>query len=421
MQAVRHEGLRTGRQSTYYNFQIKMTSSIIITICVLLLLAYLFDVTSSKSKIPSVVLLLVLGWGVGNLAKWLEINIPDLTPILPVLGTVGLILIVLEGSLELQLNRSKLPLVRKSSLLAFLPMLFFSFALAYAFQYFGHIPFKVGLANAIPLAIISSAIAIPSAQHLSNSDREFVTYESSLSDILGVIFFNFITLNDYIGSKSVWTFLLNIVLILIVTGFSTLGLAFLLGKIRHHVKFGPIILVVVLIYAIAKEYHLPALIFILLLGLFLGNLDEVQENKFIQRLQPEVLNREVHKFHELTIEIAFLVRSLFFLLFGYLIQTSELLNPATITWALAITAGIFALRWIFLLIFKLPARPLLFLAPRGLITILLFLSIPAEQIIPLANKSLVIQVIILTALMMMLGLMATPHPVRQTPADGEEE
>lgn len=45
------------------------------------------------------------------------------------------------------------------------------------------------------------------------------------------------------------------------------------------------------------------------------------------------------------------------------------------------------------------------MAPRGLITILLFLSIPASKQIAIANKSLVIQVIILCALVMMIGLM----------------
>ena len=51
--------------------------------------------------------------------------------------------------------------------------------------------------------------------------------------------------------------------------------------------------------------------------------------------------------------------------------------------------------------------PLLFVAPRGLITILLFLSITPEHNILLVNKSLIIQVILLTAVIMMLGLMIT--------------
>jgi hypothetical protein len=51
--------------------------------------------------------------------------------------------------------------------------------------------------------------------------------------------------------------------------------------------------------------------------------------------------------------------------------------------------------------------PLLFVAPRGLITILLFLSIDPLSTIPEVNKSLIIQVILLTAVIMMIGLMVT--------------
>jgi hypothetical protein len=161
-----------------------------------------------------------------------------------------------------------------------------------------------------------------------------------------------------------------------------------------------------LIYAVSKIYHLPGLIFILLFGLFIGNLNELKNYKFIQKLQPQNLNKEVHKFKELTSETAFLIRSLFFLLFGYLIETHELINQETIVWAVAITLSIFVLRFIFLRLFNQNIKPLLFIAPRGLITILLFLSIPINQVTSLANKSLILQVIILTALFMMIGLMS---------------
>lgn len=388
-----------------------MTTSIIISICLLLILAYIFDITSSKTKIPSVIFLLIMGWAVKQGTEFLELPVPNLTSILPVLGTVGLILIVLEGSLELELNKSKLPFIGKTALVAILPMLLFSFGLAFAFYYFGGISFKVGLANAIPFAVISSAIAIPSAQNLISKNKEFITYESSLSDIFGVILFNFITLNDDIGASSVGNFILEILIILIITFVATLGLAFLLNKIKHPVKFIPIILSIVLIYAVTKIYHLPGLIFILLFGIFLGNLDELKNNKFIQKLQPDLLDKEVHKFKELTAEIAFLVRALFFLLFGYLIETKELLNTETIVWAIGICIGIFALRYISLKTFKLNIKPILFIAPRGLITILLFLSIPDKQTTDLANNSLIIQVIILSALVMMFGLMTNkPNP-----------
>ena len=88
-------------------------------------------------------------------------------------------------------------------------------------------------------------------------------------------------------------------------------------------------------------YHLPALIFIFVLGLFIGNLDKFERFRFMKRLRPEILVKEVSRLQELTKEITFSIRSLFFLLFGYLIETSELLNTNTLVWAIAISGGIF--------------------------------------------------------------------------------
>ena len=42
---------------------------------------------------------------------------------------------------------------------------------------------------AMPFAVVSSAVAIPSSAGLADATREFVVYESSLSDILGVLVF----------------------------------------------------------------------------------------------------------------------------------------------------------------------------------------------------------------------------------------
>ena len=55
--------------------------------------------------------------------------------------------------------------------------------------------------------------------------------------------------------------------------------------------------------------------------------------------------------------------------------------------------------------------PLLFVAPRGLITILLFIGIPEALNLPLVNKALIIQVIVLTAFIMMFGLMFNKKPI----------
>ncbi|MDT4876416.1 hypothetical protein FQZ97_1118520 [compost metagenome] len=154
-------------------------------------------------------------------------------------------------------------------------------------------------------------------------------------------------------------------------------------------------------------YHLPALIFILLFGLFLENIDELRHYKFIRKFHPVNFSKEVAKFRELTGEFAFLIRASFFILFGFLLERAEIMDPASMLWAMCITAAIFIFRAIFLALFRMPLAPLLYLAPRGLITILLFLSVPVAKQSTLASKSLIIQVIVLSALVMMFGLMKT--------------
>jgi hypothetical protein len=367
----------------------------------------LFDLTAARTKIPSVILLLLLGWFVREVTFLLDIDLPDLTATLPVLGTIGLILIVLEGSLELELNRSKVALIRKSSIGAFLPLIILAFSLAYLLQYYGGYSFRESLINAIPFCVISSAIAIPSVRNLSSSQKEFIIYESSLSDIFGVIFFNFIAYNTSFGLETFGYFCLEILIIIAISFVATILLSFLLNKIQHHIKFVPIVLLIILIYEISKIFHLPALIFILVFGLSIGNLDELRHYRWTQQFRLDLLNKEVIKFKELIIEATFLVRALFFLLFGYLIKTTEIINTVTLVWAVGIVVILFLLRFIQLKVSKIPLFPLLFVAPRGLITILLFLGIAPEQRILLVNKSLIIQVILMTAIVMMLGLMIT--------------
>lgn len=382
-----------------------MTSAIIISLCILVLIAYLFDLSSSRTRIPSVILLLVSGGLVRLLTDWWGIQLPDLNVLLPVLGTVGLILIVMEGSLELQLHKSRLPMIFKSFVIAFIPLVALSCLAAWGLQYLGFPHYKTNLGNVIPLFVISSAIAIPSVRHNSRATREFVVYESSLSDILGVIFFNFIVLNEVIDRNAFLTFFMQLGLETLIAFIATLFLAFLLGKIEHHIKFVPIIFLIILIYAISKEFHLPALLFILIFGLFLGNLDELRSFKWIEKFNPENLDKEVIRFKEITTEATFLIRSLFFLVFGYLIRPQDIINRESAVWAVCIVAAVFLIRILILKLFRMAYDPLLYIAPRGLITILLFLSIPTEIKIPMIDNSLVVQVMLLTVLIMMVGLM----------------
>lgn len=373
-------------------------------ICLLLLLAYIFDITSAKTKVPSILLLLLLGLVLRLITDISGAsNIPKLESLLPFLGTLGLILIVLEGALELELGKSKQRLIITSSFMAVVPMLLLSLLLAGGLNYLADIPFKIAFTNVIPLCIISSAIAIPSARNLAAQNREFITYESSLSDIVGVILFNFTALNDNIGTQTLWHFSIELVAMLVIAIISSLGLSFLIANIKHHVKFTPIILLTVLIYTLAKSFHLPALIFVLFFGLALNNIEHFKHFKIINRFHTELFAKEVNKFAEITMEFAFLIRALFFILFGFLLEIADIINLDTLPWAISIVVLVFVFRALGLWALKLPFSPLLFIAPRGLITILLFLSIPPLQKLELVNNALIVQIILICAIIMMLG------------------
>ncbi len=382
-----------------------MTNPILLTLCALLLIAYVFDLTARKTRVPSVILLMLLGWLAHRVADAFGVAIPNLAELLPLFGTVGLILIVLEGALELEVTREKFPLIIKAFVSAAASLLALSIALGAVFHLVLNCGWQAGIANAIPLAVISSAVAIPSAAFFPQRHREFVVYESSISDILGVLAFNFITLNDEFSYGSVFEFGAELLLMIAVSFVASLGLAVLLGKINHHVKYLPITIAVVLVYAVAKQFHLPSLLFILLFGLFLGNLERIRGVSSLRIAALDVLDAEIERFKEIAAELTFLIRALFFLLFGFVIESAELVDATVLAWSGGIVVGIYALRAIILATMRLPQTPLLAIAPRGLITILLFYGIPEVLRINVVHRSLIIQVIVLCAIVMMVGTM----------------
>lgn len=398
-----------------------MSVIFIIALCVLLLVAYLFDISSRFTKIPSVILLMSMGFGVKYLLLSFNYNLAPPQELLPILGSIGLILIVLEGSLELEVSKDKNGLIAKAFFMSLLPMILL-IALVSFILYYISFDYTVSecLLNAVPLAVISSAIAIPSAKNLKKSNKEFVTYESSFSDILGVIFFNFLMVNSEFTIGALGSFTFEFLIMVIFALIATIVLAFLLNRINHHVKFIPIILLVILIYEISKLLHLPGLIFVMIFGLFLGNLDQLKKIEPLKNISLDKLKGEVHRFNEIVIETAFVIRASFFILFGYVLNANEIVNLQNLPLSLEIFSAMLLLRTLFLFLFKLPVFPLVFVAPRGLITILLFLSIPATQMIPEMNNSVIVQVILLSALWMMFGLMLSKSDKKKTPAQKHE-
>ena len=81
----------------------------------------------------------------------------------------------------------------------------------------------------------------------------------------------------------------------------------------------------------------------------------------------------------ITAESAFVVRTFFFIIFGWSVYLGSLLSWSVIGLGLLVLVVIYLVRALMLFIFNgANLNPQLFLAPRGLITILLFFAIPKE-------------------------------------------
>jgi hypothetical protein len=388
------------------------TLSILIVLPLLIIFSYVFDIIARKTKFPAVILLMFTGISVRLATTIYGIDDFDfLDGLIPVLGTIGLILIVLEGALELNITFDKLPVIIKGFLAAGLILILNVIAISLAFEHLLGMSHQVAIIYATPLSIISSAVAIPSSAGLRQQEKEFVVYESTFSDILGIMLFNyairqFETNQSLVSAESLLALGLQILGVIGVSLFITFCLFQLLQKIEHHVKFFLILALLILIYAFGKHFHLPALVTVFIFGLFLNNVKALLPGFLKRRLDLEETEKGLHEFHILTAESTFLVKTFFFLFFGFSIKITDFASTEPFVYGLNIFGIMWALRYAYFTVttFKLSPSPLVFISPRGLISILLFLQIDEIKFLentPVLIDEKVLLVVILSSMLVM--------------------
>ena len=388
------------------------TLSILIVLPLLIIFSYVFDIIARKTKFPAVILLMFTGISVRLATTIYGIdNFDFLDGLIPVLGTIGLILIVLEGALELNITVNKLPVIIKGFLAAGLILILNVIAISLAFEHLLGMSHQAAIIYATPLSIISSAVAIPSSAGLRQQEKEFVVYESTFSDILGIMLFNyairqFETNQSLVSAESLLALGVQILGVIGVSLFITFCLFQLLQKIEHHVKFFLILALLILVYAFGKYFHLPALVTIFIFGLFLSNVKALLPGFLKRRLDLEETEKGLHEFHILTAESTFLVKTFFFLFFGFSIKITDFTSTEPFIYGLIIFGIMWALRYAYFTVttFKLSPSPLVFISPRGLISILLFLQIDEIKFLentPVLIDEKVLLVVILSSMLVM--------------------
>ena len=113
---------------------------------------------------------------------------------------MGLALIVLAAALDLKLVKEKAGLIFKSLSTAVLGLFATSYVGALVVNYAFSMPMIEALLFTVPLSILSSAIILPSLGYLDDYKKEFMIYESTFSDILGIVLFY--SLLSFLGPES---------------------------------------------------------------------------------------------------------------------------------------------------------------------------------------------------------------------------
>lgn len=373
----------------------------------IVVLSYLFSELFKRTNIPSVIMLISTGMLVNYLMHLYNVDGFNFFPYLQVLGVVGLIMIVLEGALDLEISREKIPLILQSITVAFLGLVFAMGIVAIMLHYFLLMIWSESILYAIPFAVISSAIVIPSLGNLSKKAKEFLIYESVLSDILGILLFYYVVYAMDSGSVLTATTIYTggFVLTIIISVAISIALIVLFRIIKVKAKLFLFLAILVLIYSIGKMLHLSALVLILVFGLILKNNGLVFRGFMKDWAVPAEMKLMERSFHFITAESAFLLRTFFFFVFGLIISLTDLVDLNIIIISFFITSFLFMSRWILIKLFaKEHVRPGFFIAPRGLITIMLYYSIPAIHQSNQFEVGILLWVILMSGAVMAWGL-----------------
>ena len=91
------------------------TYSLIIGIAAIIIISFLFNIISKKTNIPSVLMLIALGICMKEFGgSKFDAEVYAKLSVLEIIGNVGLVMIVLEAALDLNLKREKFGMILKS-------------------------------------------------------------------------------------------------------------------------------------------------------------------------------------------------------------------------------------------------------------------------------------------------------------------
>jgi Na+:H+ antiporter len=402
----------------------------------LLVLAFLANRFFGLTRVPDVIVLMATGVLLGPVLGLLRGA--EFEPITSFFGTLALILILFEGGLDLEL-RTTIRHFPGGVLLAFLAYAFSLAMVALVMHWSMGLPLAASITVAAVLACTSSSVTLPVLQQIEASLAARVTMfvDASMSDCFAVLTVGILldvgAHPGPIAERFAGKLALLVLISLLMAASAAILWSYLLPMISDRQFWNALTLsAVLLLYAGAEKAGASGLIAVFGFGIILAN---------IQRIDPEFLgeslgikpvgearNTQMRTFYA---ELAFLVRTFFFVLLGLIIELKDLVK--FLPQVLGVLGALFLARALAVLVsrrfwtgFTAKEHELpLWIMPRGLITVVLALEVVHArgryfEFLP----AIAFAIILATNVMLVVGsIQASRLPAAQSEpkaADGEK-
>jgi cell volume regulation protein A len=281
-----------------------------------------------KTRIPDIPLLLGIGVLLGPVLHLMDSE--TLLPLAPYIGTLALLMIMLEGGMNLDVDR----VVRQMKWIVLLTSLAFLLAtagIAAVLHFLAGMSTPLSLILGAALGCTSGAVVIPLVQdmRLSGNTRTLLTLEAALGDTLAVVLVLFLI--RYIKAPITDT---GLQVSLLVSAFLWAGLLGGVGGVlwvrflarvgRMHLSYMLTMAAILLLYAACEIIHASGVFAVLVFGMAMTNAESIMKkmptkDRYDWDATDFALHDTIGWFHD---EVTFIARVFFFVYLGMLLDVS---------------------------------------------------------------------------------------------------
>lgn len=307
----------------------------------IILMGFMGSLLFERTKIPDILILIFIGLIIGPiLTTYTDIGILDdpeisgaLTQIAPLFSALALVIILFDGGLNLNLEKTmqKLGTAIVQTSIAFIGTMFVTAIVCF---YFLNMDPIIGLLLGCVLGGVSSAVVIPimASANVKEDTKVVLTLESVLTDVLCIVI-ALILIEVLIGGNlDTGGMIQQLLTSFVLAGF----IAFLFGVLWLWVlkrlegkpfSFMITIAALLVLYAMTEFIHVSGAIAALVFGLVLSNKDEIA--RILKIKGSFVFDEHIKQFHS---ELSFLIRTFFFvylgIMFAFTIGANSFTNSA---------------------------------------------------------------------------------------------